>query len=425
MKSIIGILLSVSALYAAPTFIVSEAKAEEQRESVRVPAMRNRVYTQLARAQQIADEGDKAAGLAVLDEVKSRIDSMNSYEKAMLWNFYGFMHYADENTAKAVESFNKVIAEQAIPESLRMSTLYSLAQLSMQQQDYKQTLNYLTQWKAVNTKALTPQQHVLFAQVYYQAKQYKKSLIAIENAVALTRQNGELPKENWLVLQRANYYELKQPKKVTEVMELMVKLFSKPEYWLQLAGMYGEIGREDKQMGAMESAWQAGFITKSQDIITLAQLYRYNNVPYKAAVLLEKEIAKGNVIANEKHLEMLAQSLMAAKEDQKAIPVLVKAAEIADSGKFDAQLAQAYLNTEKWQLAIESAENAIERGGVTRVGDMHLIVGMSHFNLKNFSESMSAFEQAEQIKSSAKSASQWLKYVAREKLHHDQLAMLN
>ncbi|MDO6427524.1 CDC27 family protein [Thalassotalea sp. 1_MG-2023] len=425
MKSIIGILLSVSALYAAPTFIVSEAKAEEQRESVRVPAMRNRVYTQLARAQQIADEGDKAAGLAVLDEVKSRIDSMNSYEKAMLWNFYGFMYYADENTAKAVESFNQVIAEQAIPESLRMSTLYSLAQLSMQQQDYKQTLNYLTQWKAVNTKALTPQQHVLFAQVYYQAKHYKKSLTAIENAVALTKQNGELPKENWLVLQRANYYELKQPEKVTEVMELMVKLFSKPEYWLQLAGMYGEIGREDKQMGAMESAWQAGFITKSQDIITLAQLYRYNNVPYKAAVLLEKEIAKGNVIANEKHLEMLAQSLMAAKEDQKAIPVLVKAAEIADSGKFDAQLAQAYLNTEKWQLAIDSAENAIERGGVTRVGDMHLIVGMSHFNLKNFSESMSAFEQAEQIKASAKSASQWLKYVAREKLHHDQLAMLN
>ncbi|WP_286269479.1 tetratricopeptide repeat protein [Thalassotalea hakodatensis] len=425
MKSIIGMLLGVSVLYTAPTFITGDAQAEEQRESVRVPAMRNRVYTQLARAQQIADDGDRPAGLAVLDEVKTRIDSMNSYEKAMLWNFYGFMYYADENTAKAIESFNKVIAEQAIPESLRMSTLYSLAQLSMQQQNYTQTLSYLTQWKNVNTKALTSQQHVLFAQVYYQAKQYEKSLVAIENAVTLAKHNGEIPKENWLVLQRANYYELKQPEKVTEVMELMVKLYSKPEYWLQLAGMYGEIGREDKQMGAMESAWQAGFISKAQDIITLAQLYRYNNVPYKAAVLLEKEIAQGNVIANEKHLEMLAQSLMAAKEDQKAIPVLVKAAEIAESGKFDAQLAQAYLNTEKWQLAIESAEKAIERGGVTRLGDMHLIVGMSHFNLKNFTESMSAFEEAEQIKSSAKSASQWLKYVAREKLHHDQLAMLN
>ncbi|WP_286235112.1 tetratricopeptide repeat protein [Thalassotalea sediminis] len=425
MKSLIGILLGAATLYAAPVLVINDVHAQEQRESVRVPAMRNRVYTQLARAQQIADAGDKAAGLAVLDEVKERIDSMNEYEKAMLWNFYGFMYYADENLPKAIENFNKVINEKAIPESLRLSTLYSLAQLSMQQQDYAQTLSYLKQWQAVNTKALTAQQHVLFAQVYYQDKQYDNSLKAIEQAIEVVAASNEQPEENWLVLQRANYYELKQPEKVTEVMELMVKLYSKPEYWLQLAGMYGEIGREDKQMGAMESAWQAGYITKAQDIVTLAQLYRYNNVPYKAAVLLDKEIGNGNVVANEKHLEMLAQSFIAAKEDDKAIPVLVKASEIAEDGKFDAQLAQAYLNTEKWDLAIESAEKAIERGGVSRLGDMHLIVGMSHFNLKNFTDSMAAFEQAEQIKSSAKSASQWLKYVAREKLHHDQLAMLN
>ena len=126
---------------------VAKAQAEETKKSVRVPAMRNRVYTQLARAQQIADNGDKAEGLAVLDAVKDRLESLNSYEKSMLWNFYGFMHYANEDLVQAKASFKNVVAQDAIPESLRLSTLYSLAQLSMQQQAHEETLNYLNLWK--------------------------------------------------------------------------------------------------------------------------------------------------------------------------------------------------------------------------------------------------------------------------------------
>ena len=146
----------------------------------------------------------------------------------------------------------------------------------MQQQAHEETLNYLNLWKEVNTKALTASQHMLFAQVHYQDNNFTQSLISIGNAIEVANANNQKAKENWLILQRANYYELKQPEKVTEVMELMVKLYSKPEYWIQLASMYGEIGQEKKQMGAMETAWQAGYITKDQDIITLVQLYRFN-----------------------------------------------------------------------------------------------------------------------------------------------------
>jgi tetratricopeptide (TPR) repeat protein len=427
MKKILCTILSISTLYASPVLVggLAKAQAEETKKSVRVPAMRNRVYTQLARAQQIADNGDKAEGLAVLDAVKDRLESLNSYEKSMLWNFYGFMHYANEDLVQAKASFKNVVAQDAIPESLRLSTLYSLAQLSMQQQAHEETLNYLNLWKEVNTKALTASQHMLFAQVHYQDNNFTQSLISIGNAIEVANANNQKAKENWLILQRANYYELKQPEKVTEVMELMVKLYSKPEYWIQLASMYGEIGQEKKQMGAMETAWQAGYITKDQDIITLVQLYRFNGAPFKAAKLLDESIASGKVVATVKHLEMLAQSYVAAKNDEKAIPVLAKAAEIADTGKFDAQLAQAYLNLENWDKAIETAKKALDRGGISREGDMHLILGMSYFNVKLFSQSLTSFERAESIKASEKTAKQWIKYVSREKQQAELLAMLN
>lgn len=402
-----------------------EQKLAKKRTAKKVPAMRNRVYSQLARAQKLADEGVKIAGFDVLDEVKERIDSLNSYERAMLWNFYAFMFYGNDDIASAIEHFELVIKEEAIPDSLYLSTVYSLAQLSMQQQDYPQALAYLQQWQANNNKALTAQQHVMYAQIYYQDKQFDKVIPELEQAIALAKQNNTAIKENWLILQRASYYELKQPEKVVEVIEQLVRLFDKPEYWLQLAGMYGEVGEEEKQLAVMEASWQAGHITKENDVMTLAQLYRFHQVPFKAAVLLEQAIANGTVVASEKSLEALAQAYVAAKEDEKALPVLTKASEIADSGKFDVQLAQAYLNLERWPEAIKAANSALIRGNINREGDMHLVIGMAQFNLEEFDEALLAFTQAQKIPKSAKTAKQWFHYVEREQGQKERLAMLN
>jgi tetratricopeptide (TPR) repeat protein len=435
--------LSIALLFSAPV-VLSEniggniAQAQDQVKaqgdsakkstSVKVPAMRNRVYTQLARAQKLADEGNGLEGFDVLDEVQDRIESLNSYERAMLWNFYGFMYYGNDDVASAIDSFEKVIKEQAIPESLRLSTLYSLAQLSMQMQNFPQSLVFLGLWQASNPKEMTDTQQVLFAQVYYQNKEYQQSLNYVSKAVAQSIAANEIPKENWLVLQRANYFELKQPIEVTSVIENLVRYYNKPKYWLQLSAMYGEIGEEGKQLAVMESAWQAGYVTQPTDIITLVQLYRYHQVPIKAANLLAEAIDNGKVIAEEKYLDMLAKAYIAAKDDEKSIPVLINAAKISDTGKFDAHLAQAYLNLEKWQLAIKSADKALNHGGLdseTNLGNMYLVKGMAAFNLQQFEQSLSAFEQATKVKSSAKTAKQWFKYVEKEQGAKQKLVMLN
>jgi len=430
IKKITLSLIAVGVLYGLPSALPgslggSIAYAEATKETVKVPAMRNRVYAQLARAQGLADEGKKQEGLAVLHDVKERIGSMNSYEKAMLWNFYGFMYYGNEDLVSAITHFEMVIAEKTIPMSLRTSTMFSLAQLAMQQQDYDKSLSYLNGWKKINKKPLTSTQQMLFAQIYYQNKDYKNSLAYVNQAVNLAFDKKETPKENWFILQRANYYELKQPKNVVKVIENLVKYYEKPKYWIQLAGMYGEVGEENKQLAVMESAYQAGYLTSAQDLITLVQLYRFHGVPYKAAKLLSVAIDNGEVAAEEKYFNMLAQSYIAAKNDDKAIPVLVKASVITESGKFDAMLAQAYLNTEKWTLAIKSAKQAIKRGGVERLGNMHLVVGMSYFNLGQFEPSLAAFEQAQQLKETSKTAEQWRRYVKREQQTKVRLAMLN
>ena len=54
-----------------PGVTLATAYAEEQTK--RVPALREKVYSQLARAQKLADDGDAKAGLAALDSIKERV----------------------------------------------------------------------------------------------------------------------------------------------------------------------------------------------------------------------------------------------------------------------------------------------------------------------------------------------------------------
>ena len=420
-------LLPVNESVAASSANTEQAdkKVSKVRKTKKVPAMRNRVYTQLARAQKLADEGDKLGGFTALDDVTDRIDSMNSYERAMLWNFYAFMYYANDDIVNAIDYFEKVIAEEAIPDSLMLSTYYSLAQLSMQEQNYSKALDSLGAWQALNAKPLTPAQQVLFAQVYYQDKQFEQSITYINLAIADVEQKNELAKENWLILQRAAYYELKQPKKVTGVLEKLVKNYSKATYWLQLSAMYGEIGAERKQLAAMEAAWQAGYVIKSTDIITLAQLYLFHGVPYKAAKVLENAMNSGSLVTQTKYLALLAQAFISAKDDDKAIPVLKKATEIAETGKYDAQLAQIYVNLEQWQLAIDSANTALERGTKDATGRMQLIAGMAYYNLQQYDNAIKMLNLAVEDKRVQKMAIQWATYVKKERENSIRLAMLD
>jgi tetratricopeptide (TPR) repeat protein len=199
--------------------------------------------------------------------------------------------------------------------------------------------------------------------------------------------------------------------------------------------MYGEIGQEEKQIAVMEAAYQAGYVTKDSDITTLAQLYLFHGAPYKSAHLMAEAIDNGSVVAQEKNLDLLSRSYLAAKEDQLAIKVLIQLSTMVDDGKYDALLAQTYLNNEQWQQAITSANQAIAKSKTSNnsdgkapkyLGNMYLAQGMSQFNLHNFEPSLRAFSKASKVPSSKATAQQWAKYVEREQNNHEvRLAMLN
>lgn len=406
--------LGPMAMLPMPGAEVMAAEPAKAKKTRRTPALREKVYQRLARAQKLADDGQVGEGLEMLDDLKRSQDRLNSYERAMLWNFYAFTYYNQERYKDAIDSFEKVVAEENIPEALELSTLYSLAQIAMQIEDYDQALGFLKRWENLNTGKVSANAKVLMANAHYAKKDYRNAGKHIEAAIALYEKENKTPKENWLVLQRAVYFELKQTKKVAAATENLVRLHSKPKYWVELANLYGELGQEKKQMAVMEAAHQQGFVTKGADLSNLAQLYFVNGMPYKTAKVMSEAMDSGKVEVNVKNLQFLAQAWSSAKEEAKAIPVLLKAAELSDNGNVHARLAEIYVNQEQWKKAIASGEQALNKGGLSFEGNLHIAMGMAYFYQEQYDPALEHFEQAEKVARSEKIAQQWLKYTRNE-----------
>lgn len=414
-------IVTPSALTLLPGVSIASAQAAQEQKTKRVPALREKVYSQLARAQKLADDGDVKAGLEALDSINERSSSMNSYEIAMMHNFYGFIYYNQNDLPKAIASFERVVAEEGIPETLRLSTTFSLAQLAMANSDYDKVIAFLDNWDEINTQPIPEGYYLLRAQTYYQLKDYKQGLDYITKVISLSDDEGKTPKENWLVLQRAMFYSLNQTNKVVEVLERMVKLYDKPEYWVQLSGMYGETGQEKKQLAVIEAAYQQGYLTSRADLRQLAQVYLYNGLAFKAAEVMSKAIDNGIAEKTAKNYAFVAEAMIQAKEDEKSIEYFVKAADLSDHGQYDQRLAEVYVNTEHYEDAADSARKALDKGGLDFESNAFVALGMAQYNLQNFDASILAFEQAEKHKKSQRLAKEWIKYVKREKVHAETL----
>lgn len=401
------------------TSVFAQEQKASQKRTVKVPAMRSRVYDQLARAQSAADANDVAAAIEILDVVQNKQGSMNSYEIAMMHNFYGFIYYADEDFDKAIMAFENVVAQEAIPETLQQTTLFSLAQLHLMRGNYVESVKALDRWEANHTGLVPPKNLVIKAQAYYQNKQYPQAADFITAAVEGHESDGMLPDEGWLILQRAIYYELKQPEKVKNVILKLLKLYEAPKYWIQLAGMYGELEMEQKQFAIMEAAYQQGYIESASDTFNLAQLYYFHQVPYKCARIMESALDSGTLERNLRNLKFLSQCWTQAKENDKAVPVLQAAATLSDSGDLDAQLGQIYLNLEQWDAAIEASQLALQKGDLTSQGTAHLVLGMAYYNKRQFVEALNQLSEAEKHASSKGIAQQWTRYVEGEKRSYE------
>ncbi|MCF6301140.1 MAG: hypothetical protein L3J52_08495, partial [Proteobacteria bacterium] len=210
-----------------------------------------------------------------------------------------------------------------------------------------------------------------------------------------------------------SYYETNNYQGMLGVLQELIKHYPKDNYIVSLAGVYSELDDTKKQMVLTEVLYEKGYLANKSHIENLANLYMMHDLPYKAAVLLEKEMASKNIEENDKRLELLAQAWFLARDDDKAIPALEKAANLTKDGELYLRLAQSYMNVESWKKATTAIKKALQKG-VKRPDSANLLLGSTYLNQKSFKMAKNAFQNAAKDKRSSKAAGQWLRYVNNE-----------
>ncbi len=162
-------------------------------------------------------------------------------------------------------------------------------------------------------------------------------------------------------------------------------------------------------------------LTKSAELVQMAQLFMQAETPYKGARVLEKGFEAEIIERNVRNLRLQSQAWQLAREDRKAIPPLKEAAGMSDDGELFSRLAQSHLNLSEYKSCISASSKAIKKGGLKNKGSTYLIQGMCQFELDKLTEAKASFRQAAKYKKVAKNARSWIDFVESEESRLKQL----
>ena len=384
-------------------------------ETTKTPAISQKVYEKLTEAQKLIEEKQFTAGLAVMGELRATESKLTNYERAQMWNVYAYTYYLQEKYNDSINSYEKLVAIPDIPEGLVTSSINTLAQLYFTVENYKKALESANRLiNMVDEPSDTI--YLLIAQSYYQLNQFKEAIKPMETVINNAKSRGEKPKENWLLLLRVIYYELKDYKKMIAILHELLSLYPKEQYLRTLGAIHSEMGNTKKQLAVMEALYEKGYVTDERDIINLANLYLLHEVPYKAAKIMEQGMNKKIINQNVKNLRLLSQAWYQAREDKKSITPLKRAADISGDGELYVRLGQSYMNLDQWENAAEALKTALAKGGLKRTDTANIMLGVSLFNQKRYENARDAFRTASRSKDkrSQNEAVNWIAFIDSE-----------
>jgi len=337
------------------------------------------------------------------------------YEKAVVAQALAQVEWARENYDSALTYFEAAVELDALPDLQHFSLMYQIAQLYYMKERFDEALDKLALWMCkVPPESITAESYILKASIYAQKEDWRNVVEAADTAISMS----DAPKEGWYQLKLASHFELGQFPMAAQTLQTMIGMWpDRKDYWIQLSQIDYKLKRYDEALSVMALAYRRNMLDKQMDVVYLSNLYSNNDVPFKAAQILQKGIEDGIVEANTKHWTMTADAWYAAEEMEDALHAYEQAGKKSDDGEIDLRRAYILVDMERWDEAAVAVKAALDKGGFSerKTGDAYVIQGMSEFNLGNYDQARTAWNQATRYPRAKKPAQQWLNHMREER----------
>ena len=402
--------------------------AEKKKKTRRVPTISESIFKKLGEAQELMDAKEYGLAEQFLKDMLNRSKKYNGNELGNIHNMLGYIAFLKEDFKGAIYAYEQVLAQgEDVTEGLEVTTLYTIAQLSFVVENYQDALDYMELWisKADNPG---PEPRIFMGQVYYQMKDYPNALTQIQNGIKIAQERGTKVKENWWALVAFLYYEKEDFQGYTDTMKILVRDFPKRDYWIRLAGIYGQEGQERHQLNTLQAAYAGDYFETETDFTNLAGLLMQREAPYKAAKILRDGLDREVVKRSARNLQSYGQAWQLAQEVDEAIPVFEEAAELSDDGKIYERLAYLYMEDDQYKQCVTSAEGALDKGGLRKLQTMYIVKGMCEFNQNKLKTARKSFvscrseSRKDKDNNNVRICAQWITFIDREATRQAQLA---
>ncbi len=430
------------------TSIVASALAQDkERKTRRLPGISEAMMKRLGVVTELTSpDTDKNPGAQpnfqkalkeLQDLEKYCAKKCNDYEKAQVFRFYAFAYYSLDNYSKAVESYRQVYLKSPnIPIAVELDALNSLSQLSYAQEKYDDALKYLSAWMELST-IVGADKYFLRGSINYSKGDKRRALDDINTAISMRESNGKIAKEQWYNLQLALNLEKEDYKTGEAILEKLVSNFSKAKWWVQYANIKGLRGKEKDQLASLDAVHVMGGLDSSRDIVNTAYLYLGNDVPYKAAEILEDGIKSKKVERNVKYLKILSNAWRSAKETDKAIATTKEAVKVAaqedkankdkkkyqpEQGNIYSDLVALYLDKDDSEAAVKAGKSALKAGNLKKPCEVHTNMGIAYVDMGKYKSAISSFQEARKDKQCRAFVNSWLRYAENEQKQKAALA---
>jgi tetratricopeptide (TPR) repeat protein len=415
------ILLLICSLFAAGSALAQDDEDGSNQKTKQAQAVSKEFYDRIQKAQELIDADDQQAALRMLNDLKGK-KGITEYELQQVLNYIGFVNYNLDNVDGAMAAYEEMIRIPSIEEQIKKQTIYTMSQLSTMQEKYDKALKLLDEYFVLETNP-APDAYILYAQNLYQVSRYADMIVPIENAIATAQRRDTGVKEDWYVLLNFAYFQQEDYVKVRDIQKILLVNWPKKRYWFSLAGAYTELGEEDNLMAAYDAAHAQGLLDRESEFVTMAQLYMQHEVPYKAGLLMEREMEAGRISKEAKNYRMLSQAWTLAAEDEKSIPALQAAARLSDDGELNLRLGNAHLNLGQYGECVSAIREGVRKGGIKSPDNAQISLGMCLYNQKEYTDSIAAFREAGKTQRSGRIARQWITVIESDIERNEQIRL--
>ena len=340
-----------------------------------------------AETELLVNDNPQAA-LAALNALRAQ--QLNCYEEGAALRLGAAIKIQTNDLEGAVQDLLTAINRGYIPEAELKTTYYNISQIYLSADNKDKALEYFDKWMAQGGVPDRNQSWTL-AVLYQQADRFEEALPWAEKVFGFDGPNADRSVYDFLIFL---YDKTGDFAKKAELLETLLARNPEDRLWDAISGDYFRAGEDRKAFEVQKAMYLGGILKTEDELMRVVNFYNSFDVPYAAAKILEKEMNAGRISANYQRLELLANLYQVAREFERAIPVIERAAQMAPDGKMYERLGRSFSELQEWAKAEEALINGINKGGLADAGLAWVLVGQSRYERDDRSGAREAFRNA-------------------------------